>query len=563
MIVSTAPSPAPAPQSSEPNVAARPIGAPVGPELGLSTHFAVKVDGHPIPVHQARVSAVPFNRVWPGHQRPIDQTELASFVSFDADFSRPVTLHITILPGHPRAADFSAASVTLRPAEYALIPQIDHTSRALSVVLDRPRHFTVEIGGQHHALHVFANPPSDYELPETDSPDLIHFGPGVHHAGLILPRSGQTVHLAEGAVVYGAILVHHADHVRVVGRGILDGGPFLRGQEADENKPGGELFARGLALGIPRENLNYTGNITAIDSDDLLIDGVILRDSPLWSVNIRNGCRRVVIRNVKIVGQWRYNADGINICSSSHVRVSDCFIRSFDDCVIARGTHMLGENTPLHDLHVARCVLWCDWGRALEVWTGAKNARISDVVYEDIHIVRATHIALDVFSWWGAPDTTVSNIRFENISIEARADALPPLEQIDDAHVYPQNPPGVPHVPDLFCANLEDPGEAWRKYFPDTQVNAERRVRFRDIVLKNIRYTGPESPPPRIRIGSGDDALQVQGIHLENIRVNPRPTSPSSPLCFTAHGNVRDLVFHSAEPVPVSAPLSNLNPNPA
>ncbi|WP_232766806.1 glycosyl hydrolase family 28 protein [Geminisphaera colitermitum] len=525
-----------------------PLGAAAPAPLALSTHFSLTVNGRRIAVHQARVSAIPFNRVWPGHQRPLDQTELASFATFDADFLTPAVLIITLLDDHPRASTFATDAIALRPVAWNLSPAVDRTRRTLTLRLDRPRHFTVEIGGQHHALHLFANPPADYELPAPDSPDLLHFGPGIHHAGLILPRSGQTIHIAEGAIVYGAILVRHADNVRIVGRGILDTSPFLRGQEADETKPGGELFARGLALGIPRENLNYTGNITAIASANLTIDGIILRDSPLWSTNIRNGCRHVTINNLKIIGQWRYNADGINICSSSHIRVSRCFIRSFDDGIIARGTHMLGENTPLHDMRVTDCVIWCDWGRALEVWTGHKSASISRVVYENIQIIRTTHIALGLQVWWGSPDTTVSNIRFEDISIEAHPDALPPHIQEDDNHPYPF-PPDTSrafHIPDLFCANLCNPGEEWQKYFASTPgTTAKRSVYYGCITLKNIRYTGPDTPSPRIIVGSGDDILQIHNIHLENIRINDQASTPPIPLNLTTHSNVQHLTFRS------------------
>ena len=41
----------------------------------------------------ARVSAMPFNRGWPGHQRPLEQTEQAGFLSLESDGE--VTLSVT------------------------------------------------------------------------------------------------------------------------------------------------------------------------------------------------------------------------------------------------------------------------------------------------------------------------------------------------------------------------------------------------------------------------------------------------------------------------------------
>ena len=45
----------------------------------------LKVNGKPVDVYQCRVSKFPFNQVWPGYQRPIEQTELAGFAYWETD----------------------------------------------------------------------------------------------------------------------------------------------------------------------------------------------------------------------------------------------------------------------------------------------------------------------------------------------------------------------------------------------------------------------------------------------------------------------------------------------
>lgn len=526
------------------HTAPHPFGAPTAPALGVSEHFALSLGTAPITVYEARVSAVPLNRVWPGHQRPVEQTQIASFASVDLPAGATLTLRITVLATHPRFASLATDSIAVRPQEYEILYSVDRSSATITIKLSQLRHFTVEIGGQHHALHIFTNPAETSATPESqqaslprpaqpapnddgnDDAGLIYFGAGYHNAGLILPRSGQTICIDKGAVVYGAILVHRADNVRITGSGILDGSPFMRGQHANAELPGGELFATGLAHGLPWENISYTGNIAAIESSNLTIEGIILRDSPLWSVNIRNGCRGVRIDNIKIIGQWRYNADGINICSSSDVQISRCFIRAFDDCIIARGTHMLGECTPLENMHVSDCVLWCDWGRALEVWSGFKNARIHNVVFENIQIIRTTHIAMDIQTWWGAANTSVSDIRFRNIAVEAHADAIPPVNEdhaASEALQQGSTATKTAWVPDLFCATLQDPGSNWQKYFSDSnQVPEKRHVLYANIVADNIRYSGPQAPLPALRIDIDPEVVELQNVSLNNICINPR-----------------------------------------
>ena len=60
----------------------------------------------------ARVSNRPINQVWPGYQRPLDQTELASFAYFDLD--GPAQIEIV--------ARKPVESVTVRPLSYGIHP---------------------------------------------------------------------------------------------------------------------------------------------------------------------------------------------------------------------------------------------------------------------------------------------------------------------------------------------------------------------------------------------------------------------------------------------------------
>ena len=47
--------------------------------------LCLKINGETVETNTARVSKIPFNRRWPGHQRSKDQTELISFVSCETD----------------------------------------------------------------------------------------------------------------------------------------------------------------------------------------------------------------------------------------------------------------------------------------------------------------------------------------------------------------------------------------------------------------------------------------------------------------------------------------------
>ena len=55
--------------------------------------YSVKVNGRTVNTDTARVSAMPYNRRWPGHQRSLDQTEVIQFLSMEAD--EPLNFEIT------------------------------------------------------------------------------------------------------------------------------------------------------------------------------------------------------------------------------------------------------------------------------------------------------------------------------------------------------------------------------------------------------------------------------------------------------------------------------------
>ena len=85
---------------------------PVSTEFRIENGYAVRINGIPVPTDCARVSAVPYNRRWPGHQRTLDQTELIQFLSFSTD--EAVTVELTL----PAPSDH----VVIRPPQRSYFP---------------------------------------------------------------------------------------------------------------------------------------------------------------------------------------------------------------------------------------------------------------------------------------------------------------------------------------------------------------------------------------------------------------------------------------------------------
>ena len=457
--------------------------APAGEKLYEA--YTLRVNGQAVPVYSCRVSAMPFNQVWPGYQRPIDQTELAGFAYWG--MSGPVS--VGVISKRP------FKSVAVRPSSRGIRPAIK--GQRISFQLSRPGQFTLELDGTHHALHLFADPP-EVDAPKPGDPNVLYFGGGVHKPGKIHLKSGQTVYVAGGAVVYTAIEGRGVSGVRILGRGIIDTSEFARGQ-------GG-------------------GSIHLSDCSDVKVEGVILRDPDEWCLSAF-GCRNLSISDVKLIGLWRYNSDGIDICNSQDVTIQGSFIRSFDDSIVLKGLKW-GKETynqrPVRNVRASNLVIWCDWGRALEIGAETSAPEMADVVFRNSDVIRNTHIAMDIQH---SDRAAIRDIRYEDVRVE-----------VDDFNPLPviQSQPGekynsrseAPAAACGGCATLP----AHAGYVPNllviiihpTAVTRDREAgTVRDITFKDISVMGKTMPPSAF---TGLDATHdVRGATIENLRFKGRP----------------------------------------
>ena len=448
------------------------LSVKIYPQIGDETpaeEFTLSVGGKPVFVYGARVSAVPLNQVWPGYQRPLDQTEMASFAYWD--MSEPVKIEVV--------SNRPIKSVDIRPKSYGIKPVVDDDR--LTFQMSTPGYVTVEVNGYHHALHLFASPMEESK-PRPDDPKVRYFGPGIHQAGLINLKSGETVYVAGGAIVHGLIRASGVSDIRILGRGILDASTFKR-----KGNPG-------------PISLNGCKNVQ--------IDGIIIRDSNVWAVTPRD-CEYLTISNIKLIGFWRYNADGIDIVNSQHVTVDKCFVRSFDDSIVIKG---LGrgrrptEDKPVKDVKVSRCVIWNDWGRALEIGAETVAPEISDIVFRDCDIIRTAHIALDIQH---GDRALIEDIRFEDIRFEIDDDTPKPKMQSsrDEKYSLAEN---EKYCPTLLVLMIRE-----NNYSHDKE-----RGQIRNIVFKNISVTG-KCFPGSYFVGH-DAEHNVSDVTIENMRINER-----------------------------------------
>ena len=368
--------------------------------------YAAEWNGANVALETVRVSSVPFCRVWSGHQRELSQTEVAKTVRLDV--ARPGALTV-------RGAGLGAKFRRIRPL--SLADAVTISADAVAVKVARAGAFVLEFEDAP-TLHVFADAPLGPEPKPAAGGRTIRFAAGEHRAGVVAPASGDVVILEEGAVVHGALQILNATNVTVFGRGVFDASEFGR---AD---PRIRAFHR--ARGLPEidtESACFAYSVHG--SKDVAIRGVTFRNPPFWTLVIRNQSENVLVDGVKVVGNWRYNSDGIDVCASRNVTIRNSFLRTFDDCLIARGPYLAGEHAPVSGLTVSNCVLWADWGQAFKAQVqDLSGSTVENVAVRDIRVLNLQEALAFLAVRYGSDLDVIRDVTVEDVEI----DCVPQLE---------------------------------------------------------------------------------------------------------------------------------------
>ena len=443
--------------------------------------YAVEVDGEKAPVSEVRCSAMPFNRRWPGRQRQIEQTELCGMVRFALDGK--ATVRVTA------AKDFK--DVKIRPLSRNVV--FRREGRTVAFDISKPGGYSVEFDGYHNNLHVFADAAKKYEFP----PDVLRFGPGVHDVGIRELKSGDTVFIDPGAVVYGGFRASNATDITILGRGILDASRIKEKILFPATGDGHEAV----------KNAKRWHTIHLTGCRNVRIDGVCVRDSLCYNLGLW-GCEDVAISGVKIIGQWRFNTDGIDLHNCRRARVSDCFARTFDDTFCFKAHEGYGN---CEDCVFERCVAWNDWGKAFEVGVECRAEHLRRLAFRDCDCIHSVSWAMDVSN---VDYGRVSDVTFDNIRVEK--DEPMPASQLQATDASPFDPAkGINAPPRLFCGLVnfhhEYSKENGGKWSGGGYIDG---VTLRDVSVVT------DGRRPVVSLGAIDARHRPENIVFENLKVN-------------------------------------------
>lgn len=317
--------------------------------------------------------------------------------------------------------------------------------------------------------------------------------PGSHHSGTIYMKSYVELHLPAGATLQGSSKVDdyddfsdpgfepvapeksrkcliagaHAEGIAITGGGEVNGaGPDFY----DTNVPEGEFYAKPPH---PRPRMLQLYNCRGVR-----IEGVSFIDSPGWTFWLID-CERVDIHRIRVEGcQQMINNDGIDLDGCRRVTVSDCVVRTGDDCIVVRAIPKGdGREVVCEGITVTNCVLdsWC------------QGIRI------------------------GCPsDDTVRNCTFSNLVIQGRGRGI----HINNPKRYLRKGcSGFLNLHDLLFSNIVlSTGNV------PIAINVEDGIRLRrlsDIVFTNLTIRSPQ--PCRLE---GCSETTIEDISFNHVKTN-------------------------------------------
>ncbi|MGA2248593.1 MAG: glycosyl hydrolase family 28 protein [Verrucomicrobiota bacterium] len=435
------------------------VTAPATAGEALSADYDVSVAGQPVAVYTARVLDPPFDKTGRDYGGPY------AFANFD--MSGTVAVRIV--------SKRSLGNAIVRPSK--AVTRVSHEGdHILVLTLKGPCQFSVEPDGKKGPLLLFANP-LEKKPPQAGNPGVVYFGPGIHQPGRITLTNNQTLYLADGAVVKGGV-VAEGRNICITGRGILDGSDW-------EWQKGPTPYA----IGICGTNVE--------------VSGITIRGAFGWTIVPRNS-RQVTVRNVKLCGSRVQNDDGIDVCNSQDVLVSDCFLRTDDDCVALKGLEFSAANSNVERITVQNCVLWCDRARIFLLGHESRAAFMRQVTLRNLEVI---HFCMTAFLFEPGEDMRLEDIQVADVRIygEGQSELIRLKPSVNE--YMERKTPGF--VRGVSFRNLTLSGAPGKYLVQLESASAEHATR--DVTFENVEILGESLAKESSRLQIGSD---VTGVHI-------------------------------------------------
>jgi len=488
-------------------------GCEVFPDLPgaeRSSLYSVTVNGSPLFVEKMSKFS-PQMQVHYAHCAMTDSSDMDIEVAVSGGFNS-----YTLSPRSRQiAASQNGDTLSFSSGPNYLILQVD-SNELLFILLDPPESNPPRLGDANvknladygvdntGATLVTSQIQSAIDAASGAAQNILYVPPGKYTVGELWMRSDMTMYLAGGAILYGSgstgdfntgggginiegcshgmIRMYQISNTQLLGRGVIDG--------------------NGLAI---RAQNDTKVNLLKIEqSSDILVDGVLVRDSSFWNTLIYRS-DGVTIQNYKMINcrpnqDWN-NTDGVDFDESTNGTLYNAFLYTGDDSMATKNEEPSGTvntNNILHEKVVAYSnSVGCKIG------TKSMGQSMDGVVFRDIDVVAAGR----ALTMEGYDTAVVRNTIFEDIRVESAG---------------------------IFIKLALDEPPDWR--------NAANQTVYQDTYFTNV---SSDSNRTIILHGRSGTSGTIDGVHFTNltIRGNAVTSQTDSDASWNIANGVTNITF--------------------
>lgn len=163
------------------------------------------------------------------------------------------------------------------------------------------------------------------------------------------------------------IYAEDAENIAITGRGTIDG----QGASFVRYKEDGSMSDRPMLIRF-------------FNCRNVLFDNVTLKNAGAWCAHFRE-CSQVRVTGVTIQNRVNVNNDGIDLMSTSQVRISDCVIICNDDAICFQN---MSDEKPVEDVVITNCIMSTRWAAIRSGGAhagGIRNITVSNCVIRDTY----------------------------------------------------------------------------------------------------------------------------------------------------------------------------------
>jgi hypothetical protein len=185
------------------------------------------------------------------------------------------------------------------------------------------------------------------------------------------------------------------------------------------------------------------------------------------------------------------------------VLITDCFIRSDDDCVALKGLDFSAADSNVERITVENSVLWCDRARIFLLGHESRAAFMRNVTLRNLDII---HFTMTPFLFEPGEDMRLEDITVQDVRLHGEGQReLIRLKPVVNQYMRKKVPGFVRNVQ---FRNVTVDGAAGEYLIQLEGADAEHNVR--DVTFEHVTINGQP-------LAAGQSRLRI-GKHVEGVR---------------------------------------------